>query len=241
MKLADALAPLVDLLYPPRCPSCGEGLAAQDGLCSACWGKLDFPADPACPGCLRPVAGHGPPQFCEACCADPPLYDGIAAGTLYTGASRRLVLSLKNGKIGLAPMLARMIAARLPPLDGEWLFVPVPLHRLRLWKRGYNQSALLARELARIHGQRLLVEGLVRSKATPPLGHLNKAERAQALAGVIAPHPRHAATLKRAQVVLVDDVMTSGATSNACVTALRVAGAQTVLVACFARVQHDLR
>ena len=258
-NIRQALAPLVDLIYPPRCPSCGEGLAAQEGLCADCWGQLEFPADPACALCQRAVTAldslhddrlaaqpldphdrhavhHGAP-ICADCRADPPPHDGVAAGTLYNDASRKLVLAFKHGgRIALAPMLARMIAARLPELPGEWLIVPVPLHRLRLWKRGFNQSGLLARELARLRSQRLLVDGLVRPRATDPLGSLGKAERARMLEGAVAVNSRRARAIDGAQVLLVDDVLTSGATTNACVAVLRQAGARRVQVACFARV-----
>ena len=139
----------------------------------------------------------------------------------------------------MAPMLARLISARLPQLDGPWLFVPVPLHPLRLWQRGYNQSALLARELARLRGKTLLVDGLVRRKHTRVLGGLGRQARARALSGAIAVHPRRKALLQGAQVVLVDDVLTSGATSRACVSALKRAGAARVIVACFARVLDE--
>lgn len=172
--------------------------------------------------------------------AEPPRHAGIAAATLYNDTSRALVLALKHGRrIGLAPMMARMIAPRLPVLDGEWLVVPVPLHRWRILKRGYNQSALLAGELARAIGQRLVVDGLVRLKATPSLGGLNRKARARTLSGAIAPHPRKLALLRGAKIVLVDDVMTSGATTNACIIALRKAGVAQVRIACFARVLDE--
>jgi ComF family protein len=243
MKLAPVFAPLVDLVYPPRCPSCGAGIAAQDGLCGACWAELVIPGEPACAACQRPFpAGQGVADgaLCAPCLADPPRHDGIAAGTLYTDGSRRLVLAFKHGRrIALAPMLARMIAARLPALDGEWLVVPVPLHPWRLWQRGFNQSALLARAIAAQTGQRLLVDGLVRTKRTPALFGLGRVARARALSGAIAVNARRATALRGAQVVLVDDVMTSGATSDACVRALKRAGASRVIVACFARVLDE--
>jgi ComF family protein len=136
-------------------------------------------------------------------------------------------------------MLARIVAARLPSLEGQWLAVPVPLHRWRLWRRGFNQSALLAREIARSAGAELVVDGLVRRKATPVLGGLGRKARARALSGAIASNPKRAARLKGARIVLVDDVMTSGATTNACVSALKRAGARKVIVACFARVLEE--
>ena len=241
MKLAEAFAPLVDLVYPPRCPSCGLAIAAQDGLCAECWSELAIPGEPACASCQRPFGGAANEgAVCAPCLANPPRHDGIAAATLYNEASRKLVLTFKHGRrIALAPMLARLIAARLPEIDGEWLVVPVPLHPLRLWRRGFNQSALLAREIARLRGASLLVDGLVRHKRTPVLGGLGKAARARALSGAIAVRPRCRVRFKGARVVLVDDVMTSGATSDACVGALKRAGAKRVIVACFARVLDE--
>jgi len=242
MKLAEAFAPLVDLVYPPRCPSCGEGIAAQDGLCASCWGELAFPGEPACASCQRPFGAGTVSEgsICAPCLADPPRHDGIAAGTLYNEGSRKLVLAFKHGKrIALAPMLATIAAARLPDLEGAWLVVPVPLHPWRLWRRGFNQSALLAREVARLREQEVLVDGLVRRKPTPTLGGLGRIARARALSGAIAANPKRAARLKGANVVLVDDVMTSGATTDACVAALKRAGAGRVVVACFARVLDE--
>lgn len=242
MQLKHAFAPLVDLIYPPRCPACGTGIAAQDGLCASCWGELVIPGEPACASCHRPFASDslGEGAICAACLADPPRHDGIAAATLYNDASRRLVLGFKHGRrIALAPMLGRLIAARLPDLDGEWLVVPVPLHRVRLWRRGFNQSALLAREIARLRGKNLLVDGLLRKKATPVLGGLGRKARARALSGAIKVNPHREAALKGASILLVDDVMTSGATSQACVSALKRAGARQVVIACFARVLDE--
>jgi ComF family protein len=242
MKLAEAFAPLVDLVYPPRCPACGEAIAAQDGLCAGCWGELVFPGEPSCARCQRPFGAAAVEEgaICAPCLADPPCHDGIAAGTLYNDASRKLVLAFKHGKrIALAPMLARIAAARLPELEGDWLVLPVPLHPWRLWRRGFNQSALLAQEVARIRGQQMLVDGLARHKPTPTLGGLGRAARARTLSGAIAVNPRRIGKFKGANVVLVDDVMTSGATSDACVRTLKRAGAQRVVIVCFARVLDE--
>ncbi len=242
----EGIAPIVDLIYPPRCPLCGAAIGAQSGLCGACWSELRIPGEPACARCQRPFESGqvGAGAICAPCLAHPPHHDGIAAGTLYGEGSRKLVLAFKHGRrIALAPMLARLIAARLPRLGtgdwGEWLVVPVPLHRWRLWARGFNQAALLARELAALTGARLQVDALVRTRRTPMLGGLGRRARARALAGTLAVDPRRAAAIAGAPVILVDDVLTSGATSDACVRLLKRAGAAKVIVACFARVLDE--
>lgn len=240
--LSASLAPLVDLVFPLRCPSCGEGTAEQAGLCPACWSELVIPGEPACTLCQRPFGSEMTREgaICAPCFAEPPRHDGIAAGTLYNDASRKLVLALKHGRrIALAPMMARLAAARLPALDDDWLVVPVPLHRWRIWKRGFNQAALLAREIATLRSLQLAVDGLVRRKPTPSLGGLGKKARSKALAGAITVNPVIEGKLKGRSVVLVDDVLTSGATSDACVRALKKAGADKIVICCFARVLDE--
>lgn len=238
MSVAKTLMPLVDLVFPPRCPLCGEGISGEAGLCVDCWSQLVIPGKPACAGCARPFADPvRDGELCEGCKARPPLHDGIAAGTLYTDPSRKLVLAFKHGnRIAFARMMARLIAARLEGVDESWLIVPVPLHRWRLWRRGFNQAAELAREVARLTGGRLCVDALLRRKATPMLGGLGAAARERTLAGAIGINPRMSGSLEGAKVLLIDDVLTSGATSDACIVALRGAGAASVVVGCFARV-----
>ena len=246
-----ALDPVLDMVFPPRCPLCGDALATQGGLCSTCWSDLVVPGDPCCSRCQRPLGQHRSddelpgesPQgtlVCAPCLARPPAHDGISAATLYTEPSRKLVLAFKHGRrVGLARLLARLILARVPPLEGEWLVVPVPLHRWRLWKRGYNQSALLGVQIARAIGQPLVVDALHRIKRTPSLGGLDRRARAAALAGAVQANPARASRLAGANILLVDDVLTSGATTDACIKALRKAGAARVRIACFARVLDE--
>lgn len=236
----DALAPVVDFVYPPRCPLCGDAIAAQTGLCTPCWEQLEIPGEPSCGLCQAPLDDHAVAEgaICPSCMATPPRHDGIAAATLYNDASRKLVLAFKHGRrIALAQMLARLMVARLARYEpGEWVIVPVPLHRWRLWSRGFNQSALLASEIANARGEHLQVDALLRRKQTPSLGGLGRKARSKALSGAIVVPERHKAAIKGANIVLVDDVLTSGATSEACLAALKRAGAAKVVIACFARV-----
>jgi predicted amidophosphoribosyltransferase len=254
--IAQNLAPLVDLVFPPRCPLCGGAVARQGGLCVDCWAGLTIPGEPCCAQCQRPLPDRIAQQgddvalaladaaqgqwVCAPCMAQPPRHEGIAAATLYNAASRRLVLALKHGRrIALADLMVRLIVPHLRTLDGEWLVVPVPLHRWRLWRRGFNQSALIARGIARTLAQPLLVDGLQRPRATPPLGHLGRRRRAVLLQGAIRANPARATRLNGANVLLVDDVLTSGATTDACLVALRKTGVRRVRIACFARVIDD--
>lgn len=240
--LRESLAPLVDLVFPPRCPVCAAAIGEQAGLCASCWSELLIPAQPACRLCQAPMREEpaDASRVCAPCLLSPPDHAGIAAATLYNDPSRSLVLALKHGgRIALAPFMAGMMAARLPRCDEDAVLVPVPLHRWRLWRRGYNQSALLAQALGRRVDRPVLVDALVRHRQTPVLGGLGRQQREKVLSGAIGVRPNGRVMLAGRQVVLVDDVLTSGATSNACVRALLKAGARSVVVCCFARVVED--
>lgn len=218
--LARQVRPLVDFIYPPRCPACGISIAGEEGLCTSCWGTLSVPDHPEADGAAVP----------------------IYAATHYDDTSRRLVLAYKHGgRLALGRLLARLIAARLPSADAgapPAVLVPVPLHRWRLWSRGFNQAALLAQELARMGKGEAMVAALIRKRRTPSLGGLGREARERALAGAIALDARHSARLRGRDVVLVDDVLTSGATSRACIAAIAEARPASIAIACFARVEH---
>ncbi len=239
-EISEGFRPVIDLVYPPRCALCGDAISDQGGLCVTCFGQLEFPGEPACKTCQRPMGttGTAKPAQCQACEHERPSHAGIFAATIYDDASRKLILKFKHGgKIALAALLGRLMATKLdPPGDDPPLLIPVPLHRFRLCERGFNQSALLARELQRQKKGELLVDGLVRRKRTPSLGGLGSDKRRAVLKGAIDVRGSRAKRIAARDTILVDDVLTSGATSNACIEALLNAGAKSVKVACFARV-----
>ncbi|WP_371741574.1 ComF family protein [Novosphingobium sp. 9U] len=236
------LEPLIDFVFPPRCPLCGAGVSSQTGLCADCWSELAIPGEPCCDLCSRPFGEDvATGSTCAPCLADPPRHDGIAAATLYNDASRKLVLAFKHGsRLGLAKLMARLMAARLASEPrGDWVIVPVPLHRWRLWRRGYNQAAILAQELAQITGGTVSIDALERRKSTAALGGLGRLARRRELSGAIRLAERRRQSIRGKSVLLVDDVLTSGATSDVCVSALKRGGASRVVVTCFARVLDE--
>ena len=227
---------LVSLALPPRCPGCAAVVAADHRFCATCWDGLTFLGSPWCAGCALPFEhDRGPEALCGACLADPPPYRGARAAVAYGAVARTLALRLKYaGRAAFAETAARLML-RLMPRDAE-LLLPVPLHRWRLWGRGYNQAGLIARGLGRLSGCDVRHDLLLRTKATPVLRGLGGRGRAKAVTGAFALGPEARPMLKGRHVVLVDDVFTSGATATACTRLLLRGGAARVTVLCWARV-----
>lgn len=227
----------VDFALPPRCPGCGTIVADDDSFCEPCWSSLDFLSGPSCAGCgLRFEFDRGEDSLCAACMAEPPSHDGVRASVAYGPVARALVLKLKHGRrIGMAPVIGRHLARGAAGEEGA-ILVPVPLHRWRIWRRGFNQSALLARQVSRWTNMPVRNDLIERRKSTRMLGGLGRAARARALRGAFAVPSDKKPALKGRTVLLVDDVYTSGATAGACAKALKRAGAARVVVLCWARV-----
>ena len=232
-----AVAGTVAWALPPRCPGCGTPVAADHRFCSSCWTGLRLLAPPWCAGCNRPFAfDRGNDARCALCLADPPRHSGVRAAVAYGPVARQLALKLKYGRrIGIAATMAERMAPGLP--IGLDLLVPVPLHRWRLWSRGYNQAALIAAALHRRTGIAHDPFVLVRRRSTVPLKGLGKRERRKAVAGAFA--LAHRESVAGRAIGLVDDVYTSGATAAACTRALLAAGASSVTILCWARVIED--
>lgn len=229
---------LLDLVMPPLCLACHMPVAKQGGLCAGCWAAIHFLGEPCCRCCGHPFPEAQPnTMICGACVREPPLFDRARAAFRYDEASKGLVLSFKHAdRPGLArffaPWMARAAADLLS--DADWL-VPVPLHRWRLLHRRYNQAALLAQGLGRLSAARYRPDLLKRVRHTPPQATLSRGERRDNIKGAFRVNAPENQLVGR-KIILVDDVLTTGATIGACAQLLRRAGAARVDVVTLARV-----
>ncbi len=231
----------LDLLLPPQCLTCDVAVETHGGFCLDCFGRVHLISEPCCVRCglaFASPADAGVDGVCHRCTDRPPPWGRARAALTYDAFSRRAILPLKHADRtdladALGPMMARAGRALLVEAD---LLVPVPLHRSRLFARRYNQSALLARAVGRASGVRVLPDALRRVRVTATLAGKDHTARRAEVAGAIVVRPQREAALVGRRVVLVDDVLTSGATCGACTEALLAAGVARVDVLVAARV-----
>ncbi len=233
-----ALKQVLDFALPPRCAGCGTIVADLHSFCPECWTRVESLGESGCSTCGIPLEATDA-DTCGFCIAKPPRIGRTRAALAYDELSRSIALRLKHGrKVALARTMARYMAP-LVRSDGEPLLVPVPLHRSRLWSRGINQSALVARELAKTTGPRADPCLLKRVTQTPALKGMSLRQRRKLVAGAFKMKPE--ADLQGRTIVLVDDVLTTGSTANACARALEQAGAGRVELVSWARVIEPMQ
>lgn len=235
---------VLDMLLPPQCPSCDTVVDVPGRLCTACFRQASLIVEPCCVRCgvgFSSVDAGGLSRSCGTCLEGPPPWRHGRAAFAYDDFSRRLVLPLKYGdRTENAGVLAgHMVRAGRGLLAACDVLVPVPLHRSRLFSRRYNQAALLAQAVGRLAGRPVLVDALARVRKTATLVGQSATDRQRAVADSIRARPDRVAAIAGRQVVLVDDVLTTGATAGVCATALLAAGAASVDILAAARTTRD--
>lgn len=240
---APSVSAALSVVLPARCLGCGTIVERPGSLCASCWDRVTFLGPPHCARCGLPFEhDHGEGMICLDCHRASPPFGRARAAMRYDPESRGLILGLKHGdRTDGAPSYGRWMArAAGPLLDDADLVIPVPLHWSRLAKRRYNQSALLARAVAEVAGKPFSPRLLTRVRRTRPLGDMNATARRRVLQGAFrVPEDRRAA-LRDKHVLLVDDVLTTGSTANACARTLLRAGAASVDVLTLARIVRGM-
>jgi ComF family protein len=228
----------LDIALPTLCVACREPVDGE-GVCAECWAKLSFIAPPFCPRLGIPfVYDPGPDMLSMEAISNPPAYARARAAVRYDAVARTLVHALKyQDRTDLAPAMGRWMArAGHELLDEAAVLVPVPLHWRRAWRRRYNQSGALARVIAERSGVKVVPEALQRIRPTQQQIGLSRPQRASNVQGAFKVATPEQSRIAGRHVILVDDVLTSGATVDACARALLRAKAASVDVLVFARV-----
>lgn len=230
---------LLDQLYPPVCLNCETAVAATDALCGRCFAALRPITAPLCPRLGTPFeVALGPDTISAEAIADPPPFDRARSAVLYGEVARRLVSRLKYGdRPELAKFCGRLMAGAGSEFwDADPVLVPVPLHRFRQFERRYNQSTELARALGKVTGTTVDPLLVSRTRRTKQQVGLSGEARQRNVAGAFTARPDALARLRGRGVVIVDDVLTTGATVKAVTRTLRRVGVEQIDVITFARV-----
>ncbi len=240
----EAIQTALRVVYPPRCTLCGGLVESEFGLCGPCWRDTPVIAGLVCGLCGTPLPGEGQAEegaHCDDCLRTARPWQAGRAALIYKDNARKLVLALKHGdRHDVVPLAASwMKTAAAPLMAPRALLVPVPLHWSRLLRRRFNQSALLAQAVARRLNADWCPDVLERVRRTPSLDGMGAEARFAALAGTMAVRPGRRARIDGRVVILVDDVMTSGATLGVAADSLHQAGAAEVRTLTLARVVKD--
>jgi predicted amidophosphoribosyltransferase len=233
----------LQVLYPPQCISCAAPVTSDFGLCGDCWRETPFVAGLVCDLCGVPLPGEDPGHrvLCDDCLTIARPWSQGRAALIYKDNARKMALALKHGdRMDLARPAAKwMLKVAQPILQPGMLVVPVPLHWFRLIRRQYNQAALLSGAVAKLAGLPQCPDVLVRHRHTGSQDGRTRDGRFANLVSAFSVPKRHLKLVKQRDILLVDDVMTSGATFAAATEALFAAGVRSVAVLSFARVAKD--
>ncbi|MEO0879678.1 MAG: ComF family protein [Pseudomonadota bacterium] len=230
---------MLDAVLPPLCPITGEPVSEAGNLSAGGWSQLQFIDDPVCAACGAPFAhDYGEGALCGSCLASPPSFDRARAAVTYDDASHKVIVAFKHAdRTDFAPMLGSWLArAGAPMATARSILLPVPLHRRRLAERRFNQAAMIAEIAAEKLGCGYDPMALERTRATMPQKELSEDARKRNVSGAFGVRPGAGDLVKGAHIIVVDDVLTTGATISACARALKAAGAGRVDALVAARV-----